>query len=105
VSVAILIQLRSPERSPILLPLATEGVFARYWLPAADRLGLRWMPRFESGATVSLAELPEVLAELAAVRADFARTAAPASVMERVDYLIRALGEVDWAEVAEIFIG
>ncbi|MFT3765618.1 MAG: hypothetical protein QM820_08900 [Minicystis sp.] len=104
-SVAVVVYFCAPDREPLYLPVATEAVFGRHWLPAAARLGLRWIPQFESGATVSAGELRAVVAELEQIRDAFAGNAATAPLVARVDSITAALGAIDPAEVREIFIG
>src|SRR5690242_1805920 len=90
-SVAARVHFKSPDRRALYVPFATEVVFCHYWLPAAKRHGLQWIPRFEDGATVPLDDLPSVLAEVKQIRADFARSPGTARLLSRVDDVVDAL--------------
>ena len=73
-SVAVVITFRNEDTTgPTYLPVATEEIFAAYWLPAAARLGLVWMPLFQSGTTVAIEDFPSVRAEFEQMRDHFAR--------------------------------
>lgn len=104
-SVAIVVSFKSPDRAPLYVPVATEALFSNAWLPAAERLGLSWVPRFELGADVPPADLPAVRAEIARVRAALAHRRDAPSLLPRVDSILDALADIDPAEVATIFIG
>ena len=67
-SVAAMVHFKSPDRQALYVPFATEDVFSHYWLPAAKRHGLQWIPQFEDGASVPLDDLPSVLAEIKQIR-------------------------------------
>ena len=46
------------------IPVATEKFFNEYWLPAAEELGLKWIPTFSVGMDVTKEDLAEVIHEL-----------------------------------------
>ncbi|UUZ90133.1 hypothetical protein LJK87_29630 [Paenibacillus sp. P25] len=46
------------------IPVSTEAFFAECWEPAAEELGLRWVPVFSTGIEITKEDLPEVLGEL-----------------------------------------
>lgn len=118
-SVGVLVQFKSPDRETLYVPVATEGTYSRYWVSAAERLGLLWLPEFQTGAIVPLDALPAVIAEFEQVRAEFARrpdmtdrfirqrmdVATMQELLERADNVLEALKGLDPAEVNEIFIG
>jgi hypothetical protein len=86
------------------LPVATEGVYSKYWLPAARKLGCTWLPWFQTGAPVPLESLPAVIDEFRRVRDYFQRD--PTSpVAERSRWLVDELERLDLSTVAELFIG
>ena len=91
------------------LPVATEEVFATYWLPVAARLGLVWMPLFQSGMTVAIDELPSVCAEFEQMRDYFARAPDDAAMIEhlreRSRSLSTGLARLEPATVRDLFIG
>ncbi|MBO7745883.1 hypothetical protein I8J29_16870 [Paenibacillus sp. MWE-103] len=51
------------------VPVATEAFFEDCWEPAAEELGLRWVPLFATGVELTKADVPEVLGELGRLRA------------------------------------
>ena len=64
-AIDLLIQRRNqPMETGRVVPIATHDVFQRYWLPAVQALGLKFVPLFETGFPVSPDDLPDVLAEL-----------------------------------------
>jgi hypothetical protein len=108
-SVALSIQPRDTSASAArLVPVATEDVFKRHWLPGSEALGQKWVPLFETGIPVDAEDIPEVLAELRALQT-WTREHAPASaavIRERLERLILELTSLqENLEQAELFIG
>jgi hypothetical protein len=109
-SVAVLITYHDDVTSPgpEHLPVATEGVFATYWLPAARALGCVWMPLFQSGAPVPLEDVPAVLDELRRLRDHFAAQGdrlSATGVPERSAWLVGELEKIDFGAIKELWIG
>lgn len=129
-SVAVVITYRDdagPDPGRDYLPVATEGVYDKYWLTAAKELGCVWLPLYQTGAPVALEDLPAVLADLEQVRDYFARlppsddqetymigargNAVLASaetvehLRERSRWLVEELTKIDPAKIRELFIG
>jgi hypothetical protein len=130
-SVAVVITYRDdagPNPGREYLPVATEGVFSKYWLTAAKALGCVWLPLYQTGAPVALEDLPAVRAELAQVRDYFARLLPDqtkkkymigtrgvdavfasdetvAHLRERSRWLVDELVKIDPATIRELFIG
>src|SRR5262249_34642606 len=108
-SVAVLIDYVDPAAAVAsgareCLPVATEGVYSKYWLPAARKLGCRWLPWFQAGAPVPLEDLPAVISEFLRVRDDLQRD--PTShVAERSRWLVAQLEQLDPSTIAELYIG
>jgi hypothetical protein len=50
------------------VPVATEAFFAECWQPAAESLGLQWVPLFSTGIEIGREDLPAVLDELARLK-------------------------------------
>ncbi|MEF3313715.1 hypothetical protein PV433_33020 [Paenibacillus sp. GYB004] len=50
------------------IPVAAEAFFAEYWEPAAEQLGLQWVPLFSTGIDITKEDLPAVLDELARLK-------------------------------------
>ncbi|MFE5317676.1 hypothetical protein ACFQ88_03095 [Paenibacillus sp. NPDC056579] len=46
------------------VPVAAEAFFAECWEPAAEALGLKWVPVFSTGIEIMKEDLPDVLDEL-----------------------------------------
>lgn len=109
-SVAVLIDYHDDVAlpGPTYLPLATEGIFSKYWLPAAKALGCVWMPLFQSGAPVPLEDIPDVLDELRRLRDHFAAQGdrlSATGVRERSAWLVGELEKIDPGTIKELSIG
>ncbi|MET4023191.1 hypothetical protein [Bradyrhizobium sp. S3.2.12] len=109
-SVAVVITFRNEDTTgPTYLPVATEEIFAAYWLPAAARLGLVWMPLFQSGTTVAIEDFASVRAEFEQMRDHFARAPEGAAMIEhlrdRSRWLSAELARLDPANIRDLFIG
>lgn len=90
------------------VPVATEAFFGECWEPAAETLGLRWVPLFASGIDVTKADLPEVLEELAKLRQWAARGLAGdrlALMLARLDRLVAELPKALERDGAVVYIG
>jgi len=59
----------SPER---IVPIATDELYSREWMPVADRLGLTWLKRFHLGVSVGRADLDEAIGEFLSAGRTFA---------------------------------
>ena len=108
-SVALSIQPRGTSgAAPRIVPVATQEVFKRYWLPGSESLGLKWVPLFETGIPLAKEEVPDVLRELRALD-DWTRLHAPetaAVIGARLERLIAELSAlVESLEQVEVFIG
>ena len=108
-SVALSIQPRgTPGAAPRIVPVATQDIFQRYWLPGSEALGLQWVPLFETGIPLGKDDVPDVLQELRALD-DWTRVHAPetaAVIGVRLEGLIAELsGLVGTLEQVEVFIG
>ena len=110
-SVAVLIDYIHAEAGrPTYVPVATEGVFSRYWLPAAATLGCTWVPLFATGTSVEPEFWPEVRREFERLRDHFAATATrdrhdTEQLRERSRLIVQVLAGLDAAEVRDLFIG
>jgi hypothetical protein len=89
--------------------VATEDVFAAYWLPAAAELGLVWMPLFQTGTTVAVEDFAEVLGEFEQLRDHFARMPDDAAMIEHVRqrslWVSTELARLDPGTIRDLFIG
>jgi hypothetical protein len=104
-SVAILIEFKDPTRDELYIPLATEGAYSSEWVPLARHLGLNWLPLFQAGTRVDVEDLPTVVDEFRRLRSALADDRRKSSVVERLDFVLERLHEVDSQEIAGIFIG
>jgi hypothetical protein len=98
------------DHAPSLLPVATEEVFHRYWLPLADRLDQPTVAAFGTGVMFQPADFDALRDELSAfidgVREviDEGNTAV-SPVLERALLLFDFIGRLDRERVDELFIG
>ncbi|WP_437793350.1 hypothetical protein [Sorangium sp. So ce693] len=94
-------------RSNRLVPVAAQATFKEFWVPAAEALGLQWVPLFETGIPVERSDLPGVIRELAALRALWVSSEPHReAILERLDRLIDELNKINSADDdVEIFIG
>jgi hypothetical protein len=109
-SVAVLINYHDDVASPgrDYLPVATEGIFSKYWVPAAEALGCVWMPDFQTGAPVPLEDFPDVLDEFRRLRDYFAAhddRSSNADVRARSAWLVGELEKLDPGTIKELWIG
>ena len=104
-SVAILIEFKDPNQQELYIPLATEGAYSSEWLPLAKRLGLQWLPLFQTGSRVEVEELPVVTEEFRRLRGALAGSTGKSSTVERLDFILERLHQVDARDIAGIFIG
>jgi hypothetical protein len=108
-SVALSIRARGTSNAaPRIVPVATQEVFKRYWLPGSEALGLQWVPLFETGIPLGKDDVPVVLRELRALEARIQGNAPEtvAVIAERLERLIAELsGLGESLEQVELFIG
>jgi len=104
-SVAILIEFKAQERERLYIPVATEGTYGIEWAATAEKLGLRWLPLFQSGISVDVANLPAVVDEFRQLRTALVGNPRKAPTVERLDFILAALEQIDADEIADIFIG
>ncbi|RKG75300.1 hypothetical protein D7V88_33705 [Corallococcus terminator] len=90
-----------------MVPLATEEVFRRYWVPGCDALGLRWVPLFKTGIPVQKEDLGSVLGELRALRQWMSGLPdeGKAAVCSRLDAALLSLETAVTLPDTDIFIG
>lgn len=95
----------SPSEPSELLPIAAEVVFRAHWLPMAGRLSLTWLPRYQTGETVPLPCLSDVVMEFEAMASGFfeAGEFEFASRASAVSMELRRL--MGGHPLAEVFIG
>ncbi|NNB84418.1 hypothetical protein HI113_02080 [Corallococcus exiguus] len=104
-SVAMLVTFKAKDRDSLYIPVATQGAYHALWLPAAEKLGLKWVPQFEDGPVVDVSELPALLDELRKLRDALASNPKNDSLLERIDWILEELSGLDPNEVSRISIG
>lgn len=104
-SVAILIEFKEQGRKGLYIPVATEGEYGTEWVENAEKLGLHWLPLFQAGTSVDVADLPAVVNEIQQLRVRLAGNPKRAAIVERMDFILESLGEVSPEEISTIFIG
>lgn len=108
-SIAVVITTGNPGTGATYLPVATGEIFSVHWLPAAARLGLVWIPLFQSGTSVPIEDFPAVRVEFEQMRDYFA--AAPvgapmiAQLRERSRWLSTELTRFDPASIRDLYVG
>jgi hypothetical protein len=113
VTVAAMVTLRPgyapPQRFPTrgYLAIATERTFADYWLPVASIAGLRWVPRFATGLTLTPKEIGPLIEELNVLGACLQEAAdhVAADVRDRLARLLDLLASLDPNSIDDLFIG
>jgi len=90
------------------VPLAAETFFAECWEPAAETLGLKWVPIFSTGIEIMKEDLPEVLEELNRLK-QWALSQAGGERMEklanRIEILQSELPKMLQRDGAVVYIG
>jgi ABC-type uncharacterized transport system permease subunit len=108
-SVGTLVTFRNAELRTEYLPLASEIAFRSFWLPLARSQNLKWFPLFESGVSLPLDAIPEVLEEVLKLQQAIGVASFPAKqraeMMKRAELLKSLLKNLNLEEVKEIFIG
>jgi hypothetical protein len=102
--------MKGPDRAERVVPISTERVFEDYWQPAATKLGLKWVPLFQTGLPLTMDDLPVVLTELALLKGEFGHSESlPPDIAEyvtgRVENLISALESTKHNGHVEVYIG
>lgn len=104
-SVAMLVYFKAPERDSHYIPVAAQGDYHAYWQPTAEKLGLKWVPEFENWSIVKAEELAEVMEEFRTLRAVWANDPRTDWLLERIDFILEQLSDINLDEVARISIG
>ena len=64
----IVLEPKSEEYLLVNIPLATEEVFKRIWLPGAEQHSAVWLPLFQFGVDITAQDFAEVSQELNLLR-------------------------------------
>lgn len=57
-----------PNDTNFYVPVATEDFFEKYWKPAAEVLGLIWIPLFQFGLDITAEDMGSINTELDAIQ-------------------------------------
>lgn len=107
----IVLEPKSREYSQINIPLATDDVFNRIWLPGAEKTDARWLSLFRSGIDIDADDFVDVSQELIALRewikSHKLDNDEKNQVISRIDLLICELGRLSSESGGKIkvFIG
>lgn len=80
-----------PETEWKNIPVATEAIFEKKWLPVSQELKLKYIPLFQVGFDIDAGILPDVLRELHLLKAKITENSVGNEVSElneRVENLI-----------------
>ncbi len=83
-----------PESEWENIPVATESVFEKYWLPLSEDLNLEYVPLFQYGIEIGSDTLNEVLQELKLIKNEVMNKQTDINyknLSERIDNLIKTL--------------
>src|SRR5262245_30275753 len=80
-----------------VVPVATSETFRKVWLPACERLGLKWVAHFHDGALTRIPPevVPQIIEELQRLRIWVYGHPELGPPVERVDSILRAFRETD----------
>ena len=109
-SVALFLKYGTPGREERLVPIATQQLFDKYWLPVSEEIGLQWIPIFRSGLPLNMEDIPFVTDELVRLREYMLQVATiPLEVREhakeRIDRLADELQTAQKDTDVHLYIG
>jgi len=87
------------------VPVATEAAFSRHWQPLSARLGLVWVPLFQSGLPIEAIDLTSILDELVRLERAARADSELQHVADRAQLLLRSLQAIDFETVESVYIG
>ena len=64
----IVLEPKSIEYAHIYVPIATEDVFRRVWIPAVEKINAVWIPLFQIGVDITSEDFENVIQELISLR-------------------------------------
>ena len=89
-------------------PISSEEFFYSHWIPPSELLGLRWIPCFGPGINVYKENLPEIMAEIAQLKAWALKNFSGKELeymIERLDFFPNKLPLVFTQDDSSVFIG
>jgi hypothetical protein len=79
------------------VPVATEDVYRRMWVPKATKLKLELILMFELGVEIARENFPKIVSELSLLNVDFQREAQNeerVQITQRIERLVEELRKV-----------
>lgn len=111
-SVSFFAKYPTPENAEHLIPVSTEQIFEEYWQPACSKLGLKWIPLFQTGLPLEVEDISSVIQELKQLKQFFLNPSQfniPESIKEyvtmRIQNLINELDKIQEKPFVEAYIG
>lgn len=109
-SIAIMIDnAKNGEELLFYIPIATETVFKKYWLSAAQEFKLKWIPIFLTGILVTEEDFPEIISEFNLVKRwvdkQLIDSEIKAGLLARIDYIIKKLPDAFKQKDVKLYIG
>ena len=97
-SIELLVETPGPEPRR-LVPIIPRDLFDSHWMPAAERLGLAWVPMMRTGFLIVPEELGHIREELLYLHADIFSSASRANdrdaQLTAADAVLRLLAELE----------
>ena len=90
-SVSLLVEYNDPQKEDLLVPIAAEEVFEKYWQPATARLGLQFVPLFQSGLPIKKNDIPLIISELTRLRRDIASRISSTLPQEMREHIVKRI--------------
>lgn len=89
------------------VPIATHAMFDLYWAPAAQTLGLSWVPLFRTGVPVNADDIADIVEELLALRRaiEISASGDDGVVLPRIDRLLSELRSTGHDPDVDLYIG
>jgi len=108
-SIGLLLLAGHPEQEDLLVPVASDSVFNRYWKPTAAFLKLRWLSRLQTGCLVASADVMPIQRELNQLRRHLIDHQSDADIthqiVARISVLCRELTVIIDSPARQAFIG
>lgn len=112
-SVALIITKRNGQAdSSIYVPIATQELFVKHWIPLSTELGLQWIPRFETGASFNRHDIPNIAKEFQQLKQHIEETLpnlladeVATFMISRIDNVLAQLHELEIDTSVDGFIG
>ncbi len=108
-SIGLFIGYRDPWKEDRLIPIASDGIFIKYWKPICAELNLRWVPRFQHGWMLSVQDMPHIIDELSQLQRYLTCGETHAEIshhlLARISVLRREINEVHNSLDSDAYVG